>query len=168
MSARFCNPDNKKATFVSRVKPPVLTLPPPPPKGSSVQYKSRGSLGISGIKGSKKRFDGLSNKKPVYLYLTFAVATFQSCIQTFMLFESPFLWKKRLFNRLIFLKGRYGWIWVFLVHPGKANNSHSFVPRDTSRKNEERDLKQSSLVTSDKMTLSKFNQIDHIPQLKGT
>ena len=80
ISARFCNPDNKKATFVSRVKPPVLTLPPPPPKGSSVQYKSRGSLGISGIKGSKKRFDGLSNKKPVYLYLTFAVATFQSCI----------------------------------------------------------------------------------------
>ena len=49
------------------------------------------------------------------------------------------------------------------MHPGKANNSHSFVPRDTSRKNEERDLKQSSLVTSDKMTLSKLNQIDHIP-----
>lgn len=54
-----------------------------------------------------------------------------------MLFESPFLWKKRLFNRLIVLKGRHGWIWVFfltgvhLVHPGKANNSHSFVQCDT-------------------------------------
>ena len=53
ISARFCNPDNKKATFVSEVKPPVLTLfPPLPSKGPSVQYKSRGSLGISGIKGS--------------------------------------------------------------------------------------------------------------------
>ena len=31
ISARFCNPDNKKATFVSEVKPPVLTLFPPPP-----------------------------------------------------------------------------------------------------------------------------------------
>ena len=96
-----------------------------------------------------------------------------------MLFESPFLWKKKLFNQLIFLKGRHGWIWVFfltgahLVHPGKANSSRSFVPRDTfvsttethvviirvihvtfnKKKNEERDLKQSSLVTSDKLTL---------------
>ena len=60
-----------------------------------------------------------------------------------------------------------------IVHPGKANSSHSFVPRDTfvsttethvviirvihvtfnKKKNEERDLKQSSLVTSDKLTL---------------
>ena len=64
ISARFCNPDNKKATFLRRVKPPVLTLPSLPQKGPSVQYKSRGSLGISGIKGSKERFDGLSKKSP--------------------------------------------------------------------------------------------------------